>query len=295
MINNAIVRLGIDSWSAALSEDELSAVLSALEQGEVLYLPRLAFTLQPDEMRLLDPAMVNPKRKNISLKPLTGEISGVADAVDTPMIKAMIERFYHDTQLLIAGLLPHYRSTLHSPTSSLRLHPVAQWRAGASWRKDDSRLHIDAFPSRPNYGERILRIFTNINPHGENRQWRVGESFPNLAQRFLPRLAPYSPLKARVMSILGITKRYRSHYDHLMLQIHDRMKADSDYQQNGAQQAVAFPPGSTWICFSDQTPHAAMGGQFMLEQTYLLPVKAMAQPEYAPLSVLQNLTGRTLI
>ena len=33
-----------------------------------------------------------------------------------------------------------------------------------SWRKDDSRLHVDAFPSRPNRGERILRVFSNVNP-----------------------------------------------------------------------------------------------------------------------------------
>lgn len=63
---------------------------------------------------------------------------------------------------------------------------MAAWRDSTSWRKDDSRLHVDAFPSRPNYGERIIRIFTNINPHGEARSWRVGEDFTQLASRYLP-------------------------------------------------------------------------------------------------------------
>ena len=59
--------------------------------------------------------------------------------------------------------------------------------ARVSWRKDDSRLHVDAFPSRPNHGERILRVFCNVNPN-EDRVWRVGESFEAVARRFLPRI-----------------------------------------------------------------------------------------------------------
>ncbi|MGV8577295.1 Kdo hydroxylase family protein, partial [Pseudomonas aeruginosa] len=56
-----------------------------------------------------------------------------------------------------------------------------------------------------------------------------------------------------------------------------------------------FPPGSSWICFSDQTPHAAMGGQFMLEQTFLLPVNKMQDPQRSPLKVLEQLRGQPLI
>ncbi len=181
------------------------------------------------------------------------------------------------------------------PTNSLRLHPISAWTATTSWRKDDRRLHVDAFPSRPNYGNRILRIFTNINPHGESRQWRVGEPFPELAQRFLPRLKRYSPFASWLQDKVGITKTRRSHYDHLMLQMHDAMKADKDYQESGPQQAVEFPPGSSWICFSDQTPHAAMAGQYMLEQTFILPVSAMKNPHHAPLNVLQDMLHKPLI
>ena len=52
-------------------------------------------------------------------------------------------------------------------TSSARARAFGRSpRSGApvSWRKDDSRLHVDAFPSRPNRGERILRVFCNVNP-----------------------------------------------------------------------------------------------------------------------------------
>jgi len=291
MREQAVLTLPLRQWAA----QEASSAVSELEQGKVLFLPELAFTLSEQEMPLLDPALVDPKRKNISYQPLSGKLTGVAVAECRQQVQQLLERYYQSCRQLIAGLLPEYQEALHHPTGSLRLHPVSAWRANSSWRKDDSRLHVDAFPSRPNYGERILRIFTNINPHGEHRQWRVGEPFPELAERFMPRLARYSAFSSWLQHQVRITKTRRSHYDHLMLQLHDAMKADGDYQQQGPQLALAFPPGSSWICFSDQTPHAAMGGQFMLEQTFLLPVDKMQDPQRSPLKVLEQLRGQPLI
>lgn len=289
--NNAVTSLSLSEWDSK----QQTSVVSDLEQGKVIFLPHLAFILSEQEQHLLDPVWVDPKRKNISYQPLKDKLTGVADAAQEPAVRALLQRHYHYCLQLIASILPEYKPVLHTPTNSLRLHPVARWTQNTSWRKDDSRLHVDAFPSRPNYGERILRIFTNINPHGENRSWRVGETFPTLAERFLPRLKSYSPISSWLQNTVGITKSYRSHYDHLMLQMHDAMKADMEYQKNGPQVAVEFPPGSSWICFSDQTPHAAMGGQFMLEQTFLLPVNDMHDPQQSPLKVLESMTSKQLI
>ncbi|CAI1594720.1 Protein of uncharacterised function (DUF2843) [Serratia quinivorans] len=294
MPEQALMTLPQRQWDSAPLPAALTATL-ALEQGKVLFLPELKFPLLADEIALLDPALVDIKRKNISYWPESQKLSGVAIAAQQPQVQALLERYYQACRQLIAGLLPHYQQTLHSPVNSLRLHPVSAWRATSSWRKDDSRLHVDAFPSRPNQGERILRIFTNINPHGEHRQWRVGEPFPQLARRFIPRLPRYSPLSSWLQHKVGITKRRRSHYDHLMLHLHDAMKADQNYQQQGPQLALDLPPGSSWICFSDQTPHAAMAGQFMLEQTFLLPVSAMKNPRQSPLKMLETLLRKPLI
>jgi hypothetical protein len=38
-----------------------------------------------------------------------------------------------------------------------------------------------------------------------------------------------------------------------------------------------------------------MSGQYMLEQTFFLPVRAMVQPECAPLGILERLVGRALV
>jgi len=289
----AVMTLSQRQWDAPPSET--TSAVEALEQGKVLFFPQLSFVLDPQQMALLDPALVDPKRKNISYKADQKTLNGVAQADKKPQVQALLDNYYHACKSLIANVLPEYKDVLHTPTNSLRLHPVTAWRNNSSWRKDDSRLHVDAFPSRPNYGQRILRIFNNINPQNEDRIWRVGEPFPELAQRFLPKLGAYSPFSSWIQNKVGITKSRRSHYDHLMLQMHDKMKFDSDYQQNGRQLTLAFPPGSTWVCFSDQTPHAAMSGQFMLEQTFLLEVDKMKNPATSPLKTLESLTSQRLI
>jgi hypothetical protein len=80
-----------------------------------------------------------------------------------------------------------------------------------------------------------------------------------------------------------------------MLQLHDRMKSDAQYQREGPQLKFDFPPGSTWVCFSDQTPHAAMSGQHMLEQTFHLPVQRQYAPDASPLAILSRLVGHPLV
>ncbi len=58
---------------------------------------------------------------------------------------------------------------------------------------------------------------------------------------------------------------------------------------------MPFPPGSVWVCFSDQTSHAVMSGQFMLEQTFFLPVKRDGATASARRSAyFERLKGRAL-
>jgi hypothetical protein len=97
-----------------------------------------------------------------------------------------------------------------------------------------------------------------------------------------------------VLALLRVTKTPRSAYDALMLQLHDAMKSDADFQRTAPQTLVDFPAGSTWLAFTDQVGHAATAGQYQLEQTFLLPVAAMSQPDRSPLRVLERLKGRRL-
>jgi hypothetical protein len=267
--------------------------IAALEAGKVLYFPNLEFALKPDELLLLRPDIRDPKARNISLD-ANGKLKGAAgDAAQQGALAAMIARFRGQAQSLVQSLLPRYADAMRLAPTSFR--PMQVETRIQSWRADDRRMHVDAFPSRPNYGERILRVFTNINPDGMPRVWRVGEPFEDMAKRFLPRARPYSRWQASVLHKLHVTKSMRSEYDHLMLQIHDGMKSDADYQKNAPQVTMPFPSGSVWVCFSDQTSHAAMSGQYMMEQTLHLLVARQYNPDASPLAILSRLTGRKLV
>ncbi|MGN6652195.1 Kdo hydroxylase family protein [Trinickia sp.] len=294
MKESQILEVNCTDWSASDLSVTRDTLRVALETGKVLFFPNLRFAIEGGETALLDPALADPNRKNISLDPRGGALHGVAgDAVTQSAVRALVARYQTQARLLIDHLVPEYGDALRPAPTSLRLLRVETRHT--SWRKDDSRLHVDAFPSRPNRGERILRVFANVNPHGEPRVWRVGEPFEQVARRFLPNIKRQLPGSAWLLNALHITKSPRSAYDHLMLNLHDRMKADLDYQKTCQQETIPFPPGSAWICFSDQTSHAAMSGQFMLEQTFFLPVRAMVQPECAPLGILERLEGRALV
>src|SRR5207244_4221036 len=132
------------------------------------------------------------------------------------------------------------------------------------------------------------------NPARRPRMWRVGERFDVVAARFAPRLRVPLPGAAAALEWLRVTKTRRTAYDALMLQLHDLMKGDMEYQASCAQTTIDFPAGSTWVAFTDQVTHAAMSGQHQLEQTFIVPVEAMLDAQRSPLRVLERLTNRRL-
>jgi hypothetical protein len=288
---SAIVTLDLAGWQPALAPGIQEAAVRAIEDGGVLALPRVNFELAPRERRFLSPDISDGRAKNISLdgERLKGARGTPEDLAE---LAAMIGRFAADAATLVVTLFPRYAPYVQRARTSFRPQPAVGRKV--SWRKDDSRLHIDAFPSRPNHGERILRVFSNVNP-SLARVWRVGEPFEAMARTFLPRIRDPLPGSAAVLAALRVTKSPRSPYDHLMLNLHDRAKEDLAYQSDCAQEIVPFGPGTTWLCFSDQVMHAAVSGQYMLEQTIHLPVTALYDPSRAPLAILERLTGRNLV
>lgn len=280
-----------DTWAETGPTRGVEAVV---ESGHVLAFPHLAFALSEVERRFLDPRWADAKAKNVSLRWPAGELRGATgDPADLDALRRMIVRYAEQSEALALRLFPHYRGKLRRGNSSFRPTDVAG--RVRSWRQDDTRLHVDAFPSNPMRGTRLLRVFCNVNPNGEPRRWRVGEPFEAHARRYLGAIGKPWPGSAALLAALGITKRRRTGYDHLMLQLHDRAKADLEFQRASPQQAVDFAPGTTWVCYSDQVLHAAMGGQHMMEQTFYLDAPDLAHPETAPLATLERLTGRALL
>lgn len=287
-----LLTLEIAQWWPLLDETLRQQLAWALELGKVLHCPRLAFEMSDEELALLTPLLLNGKRKNISLE--GGSVRGARASPQTQQqLACMMGRFSEHATQLVRTLFPRYESHLHSARTSFR--PALVDNRDLSATKDDSRLHVDAFPSRPNRGERILRVFCNINGSETPRRWRMGEPFEQAVQHFLPRIRRPLPGSAHLLSTLGITKGKRSEYDHIMLSLHNRMKLDAAYQHGAPQRTVDFPARSTWICFTDQVLHAAMSGQHLLEKTFLVPVTAQYHPEMSPLKVLERLCQRSLV
>ena len=291
----AVVPSPIDAWRGRSPEPALQSVI---EHGGVVVCEKLAFDVGDDERRLFDAALSDEKRKSIYIRADRGGVTGTTtQGAQRDAVTAMISRYSGACHDLIDGLFPGYDARRHATGTSFRPRAIGDTTSGKalSWRKDDTRLHIDAFPSNPTHGDRILRVFTNVHPASMPRGWRVGEPFAAMAAHFLPRTGQLASGAAWLMHRLGITKRPRSAYDHLMLQLHDLAKSDLDYQRRCPQRAVDFMPGTTWICFSDQVMHAAMSGQFMFEQTYRLPLAVIADTEASPLRILERLTHRRLV
>jgi hypothetical protein len=286
-------KLDVSSWSDGLRADVSDEALDALESGQVLVLP-LPFALLEREQPLLSPSM-DGSRKNISFNPVSGKIKGAGDdAEQATALHGLLSRYHQQTRALAEKLFPDYREALLDGRTSYRPTEVAG-RKVSSYRKDDTRLHVDAFPATPVQGRRMLRFFTNVNPNGQPRRWNVGEPFAAVAQRFMPRVPAYNAFAARLMATMKITKSLRSSYDHTMLHIHDGMKADLDYQASVNKTSAEFAPGTTWVVYSDQVSHAALGGRYMMEQTFYLPVSALRYPERSPLRVLERLVGHALV
>lgn len=265
----------------------------ALESGDVLFFPSLAFAIAEDELPLFSPQLVAAS-KNVSYDPRTGRLGGTSLAGDeAARLRELVARFSRAASSFVRGVLPSYADRIEAGRTSFR--PVEIAGRESSWRKDDTRLHIDSFPATPVHGRRILRLFTNVNPHGLPRRWRIGEDFESVAGRFARLLRLPLPGTGAILRLLHVTKSRRSAYDALMLQLHDRMKADTAYQVSAPQTEIDFPAGSTWIAFTDQVSHAAMAGQYQLEQTFLLPPAAMLDERRAPLRILERSVGRPLV
>ncbi len=289
-----IERFEIQSWEELIDESLKERAIQSLERGNVLYFPSLKFSLDEKESRFLSPEISDPKSKNISFDGKKDRLSGsVCEGEELSLLKGMMKRYATTSRKFLEQLIPYYTPSLIQAKTSFR--PVEIFGRKSSYRKDDTRLHVDAFPSNPTKGQRILRIFTNIHPGSKPRVWRLGEPFEDVVDRMIPRIgAPFS-LVASLYRLLGITKELRTPYDHYMLKIHDTMKGDEEYQKEVPQVQFEFPPGSSWIVYTDQVSHAAMSGQHVLEQTFYLPPDGIKNISTSPLKVLEKRLNKNLI
>jgi hypothetical protein len=287
----------IVTWSGPFDPETRARAQTALEHGRLLYFPKMPFPLSNSETEFLDGRLTDGKAKNISLDHTSGKLQGTsAEGERAQRLAAMIERFGAGATRFVKDLLPNYSSVERARTS---YRPVEVEGRPYSVIQDDRLLHIDAFPSRPMQdGRRILRFFANVAPPkpngGGSRHWEVGEPFEAFAAKFAPAIKPHFPGQSWLYEKLGVTRGRRSAYDEMMLSLHDAAKRDANYQKTAPHTALDFPPGSCWLVYTDQVLHAALKGEFALEQTFHFDVARMGEPDTAPIRVLEKITGKAL-
>jgi len=162
---------------------------------------------------------------------------------------------------------------------------------------------VDSFPTRPSHGNRILRVFTNINPT-EPRVWVTADTFDRLAERFagtlempLPGAVASGPKKflVKLARAARLNSLARPPYDDWMLRFHHFLKANLEFQNTCSRTRWEFPPRSAWLVFTDTVSHAVLSGQFALEQTFIVSKNALVLPEKAPVRILERISGRPMV
>jgi hypothetical protein len=297
-------------WNNSARGDELSRkYCEFLEDGDIIVFNSTPFNFSKEDREfLLSQKQSGLKvHKNVSYRPKDDIIRGDAceTAEENLRLHDIMRRYSKEVTGFLSQFLAPYAPHWTLDFASYR--PLEEKGRDLPLHKRNDLMHVDAFPSRPTHGGRILRVFTNINPT-RPRVWETTDKFPTLVKTFaddagLPTFARESGSAgekirkafAPVFRAVGVKGMDRSAYDRFMLRFHDYLKENTDYQTNWPKIRMEFPPGSTWMVYTDQVPHAAMSGQFMTEQTYIIPLKAMVTPDRSPLRVLEKHCGKALV
>ncbi len=274
-----------------------------LERGEVVHYPVCPFQLpQGDELKfLLSQELGSRAHKNISYDPGKDRTAGYRfqSTPQASRLHDLLATFSIVATSWLAKQLPRYASAWKLDQVTFRPEEEATRRLRKNARND--LLHIDAFPSRPTNGYRILRLFANINP-AEPRVWVTSDPFARLLERFgrevgMPTsTSTWSQLWQRwILGLFNGNLRQRTDYDNFMLRFHDFMKANDDFQENCSKRFWNFEPGSAWMAITDTASHAALRGRFALEHSYFIAPETLALPNESPAALLVQASGKPVL
>jgi 3-deoxy-D-manno-oct-2-ulosonic acid (Kdo) hydroxylase len=278
-----------------------------LEAGDILYFAQTPVPVPTEDLSFLlgRQQTGSTLHKNIAYKPNLDAVSG-HDASTGPAELKQLQRIMglysqNVAQFLVQFLSP-YQGRWKLDYASFR--PQEEEGRDLPLRRRNDLLHTDAFPTRPTRGARILRFFNNIHPT-RTRDWVVSDPFAVLAAKYAPQeiALPSAGSAGRALRSLAsaaglgyaIPSLKRSPYDDFMMRFHNFLKENASFQAECRKEYLEFPPGSSWMVYTDMVPHAVLSGQFALEQTFLVEHGAMVSPEFSPLSVLQGMTGSALV
>jgi hypothetical protein len=287
----------------ALQSTDFRAVL---ERGDILFFPKGGFEIPAGVRRALMGATQDARRfhKNIAWKPNIDRVSGLVDRAESETVRPAMGEYSRCALEFMTSILPDYGHTWKVDYASFR--SVEERGRELPLTKRNDLLHVDAFPTRPVFGDLILRCFTNVSQE-QPREWMTSDPFAKLGPQEAGNagLAVYANAAGsslhkirreltKGLARAGIPIIDRSPYDAFMLHFHDWLKGNREYQEKCPKYRFDLPPGSTWLVFTDMVPHAVLGGRLALEQTVIVSRNCLANPMQAPSAILERIAGRVL-
>ena len=223
-----------------------------LEEGRILLFRRAPFSI-PDADRdfLLSRRQGGGRlHKNIAYRPARDRVTGAAGSgsrEEIERLRRILREYSRSALAFLAGLFPGYARSWDVDYASFR--PIEEEGRELPPTSRNDRLHVDAFPTRPTHGGRILRFFTNIHPE-RAREWVSGGTFDRLAPRYAvgsglleEALRHGRPSAAdRLLRAIGARRRLPSPYDAFMLRFHDFLKAERGVPGVGGARTVLLSP-----------------------------------------------------
>ena len=303
----AVIPISLEQLKSP-STDQLYDWCAQLEAGDILYFPQTPIAIPDGDLLFLlgQQQTDSSLHKNIAYKPNIDKLSGVdtktADAQAVARLQSIMRWYSKSVTEFLTGFLAPYNANWQLDYASFR--PQEEEGRDLPQRRRNDLLHTDAFPTRPTHGARILRFFNNIHP-SRTRDWVVSDPFAKTVKQFAPgEIAPHRDgAVSRAAKSLGrgiglgaaIPSIKRSPYDDFMMRFHNFLKENPRFQADCPKYSFDFPPGSSWMVYTDTVPHAVLAGQYALEQTFLVRPEVLVAPQISPLKVLEEIAGAQLV
>ncbi|MGH9469597.1 MAG: Kdo hydroxylase family protein [Terriglobia bacterium] len=279
-----------------------------LEEGDILFFSHPPFPLPAEDQAFLLEVRqtASAVHKNIAYKPDRDRVQGYTKGSgDSEALRRIMQSYSRSVSAFLDSFLLPYAGRWQLDFASYR--SVEEQGRDLPISKRNDLLHVDSFPTRPSNGNRILRVFTNLNPE-RPRVWLTGEPFDALVRAYgadagVSRLAsrarsPFHRMVrrgARAARAIGLPVPRRPLYDEFMLGFHHYLKYNRAFQESCPKSKWEFPPNSTWLVFTDLVPHAVLSGQYAIEQTFLVSRDALLLPEKAPCRVLEKMVNAPVV
>src|ERR1700739_3572648 len=154
-----------------------------LERGAIVFFSKPPFVFPEDDWTFLLSLKPADSRlhKNVSYRPAGDLWRGFEGRESKARLHEIMRGYAAEVRRFVAHFLAPYAEKFHMDQASFR--PLEEEGRNLQLHKRNDLLHVDAFPSRPTRGGRIMRVFTNLNPV-KARVWMVGEPFFRLAEQF---------------------------------------------------------------------------------------------------------------